>query len=48
VELAGDQEGADGKLWYHTKDGGWVAAELLQVFTTRAEAEAAAAQLLPH
>ena len=45
VELAGDQEGADGQLWYRVKDTGWVAAEHLKVFTTRAEAEEAARNL---
>lgn len=47
VELAGDQEGADGNLWYGIKDGGWVAAEHLQIFTTRAEAEEAGKKLRP-
>jgi hypothetical protein len=47
VELAGDQQDADGRLWYHTKDGGWLAAELVQVYNTRADAEQAAAALQP-
>ncbi|MCL5109815.1 MAG: SH3 domain-containing protein [Chloroflexi bacterium] len=45
VELAGDQQDADGKLWYRTQDGGWLAAELVQVYNTRAEAEEAAGAL---
>ncbi|MHB1132737.1 MAG: SH3 domain-containing protein [Chloroflexota bacterium] len=45
VELAGDQEDSGGRLWYHLKDAGWLAAEHLQIYPSRAEAEAAAAAL---
>lgn len=39
VELAGDQVDADGRLWYRVEAGGWVAAEHVQVFASKEEAE---------
>ncbi len=47
VQLAGDQMDAGGKLWYRIQDSGWIAAELVQVFATKPEAEEYARGLRP-
>lgn len=47
VLLADDEEDADGLHWFRLEDGGWIAAEHVQIYRTRQEAEEAARQLLP-
>jgi len=46
IQLADDQADAEGKVWYHIKDGGWVSAEHVKIYGTRQEAEDAAQELL--
>ncbi len=47
VQLGGDQMDAGGRLWYRIQDGGWIAAELVRIFATKAEAEEFARGLRP-